>query len=1137
MFLALSQENPLTRTLKIGNNKSMKHIAFKSLSIMTKTFLVLIILVMIGVGGFAIRLTQGPINLAFAKDYVQNALNEQSEDTRVTMNTLMLEWSTYKNALLLTLGDVRLYQGIEQSEQEALEIDKAMLGLSAPHLLAGTIKPSSVVIEGPVLKFMMKDGVYDLFWSAPDDAVSSNEEAALTRDIRERIATTLAKIASPVSGAFRHFSEMNEIVLRNAILKQVVLDDVVTISEQVPQSSVYDVVELTLDDVVAEVASELTPVEENYIALFDLALRRTALGLEGDLNVQLPSKQGDKSEIKTFLTYRKEQKDITFDGKIFDINPSRFAFLFPEEPLLMQQDFMLDGSLQIALDPNIRLQNASLNLNVSEGEINIPSEYETPIDINDAKLNLSFNRAEKTLTLHELSGRVGDIPLQITSEGIFDKGHLHLPLTAKIAEFQFEEIAQLLPKSAEGTSAASWVENRLSEGRVYDVTIKTYFDLRRNLETGGRDFELADPKVDFKFEDLTVQYSETLMPVENAIGQGVYEKDSLMITGQTGDIGDVKGTNIDVALTDLSVAGGGLAKIKLKGAGPLRTILNYIAAEPIALDKAETGIDPNLVGGNISFDLDLQFPTLKDLPKEEVTVVIDGVINNAKLPAIVRSLDLTGGPYNLRFAKGKIGLNGKGEISGRNIDLDYQQYLDPKGKDFETQVRAKLTADKGLRDAFGIGLDDYISGNVPVDVIYKEHANGNATVSVKGTMAPALVTIEPFSYTKAQGVEGTFSFNAILRNDTLQEINNLSLGTEGLSFDKARILFRSLGTDDIEVARGEIERVVLGRTTTKVDFEVTPDNVLKIVADGSVIDLAPFINTDKKQSQVWEDPNIEQGQAMKISLKASKALTTEEQFLRDAQFYIETDTDSDMTRLEVDAKVGKAGDFYVRFKPENETGKRTFRLESTDAGATLKALDLYDDIVGGTMLVYGRPQTGDYQGDLFGTARLENFIVNEAPVLARLLGAMSQSGVQDALKTNGISFEKLESEFEWRFRNDGNLLVMKDGRTSGSSLGLTFEGVADMGKSTLDLNGTVIPLSGINQAIGDIPLLGTLLTGGSKGGLFAATYTVSGPSKDPKVIVNPLSVLTPGFLRKILFEGDFESKLPENKAPVNRTVN
>ena len=45
-----------------------------------------------------------------------------------------------------------------------------------------------------------------------------------------------------------------------------------------------------------------------------------------------------------------------------------------------------------------------------------------------------------------------------------------------------------------------------------------------------------------------------------------------------------------------------------------------------------------------------------------------------------------------------------------------------------------------------------------------------------------------------------------------------------------------------------------------------------------------------------------------------------------------------------------------------------------------------------------------------------------------------------------------------------------------------------------------------------------MLSGGSEGGIFAATYTIKGPQDDPNVAVNPLSMLTPGIIRRILFE-------------------
>ena len=46
--------------------------------------------------------------------------------------------------------------------------------------------------------------------------------------------------------------------------------------------------------------------------------------------------------------------------------------------------------------------------------------------------------------------------------------------------------------------------------------------------------------------------------------------------------------------------------------------------------------------------------------------------------------------------------------------------------------------------------------------------------------------------------------------------------------------------------------------------------------------------------------------------------------------------------------------------------------------------------------------------------------------------------------------------------------------------------------------------------------------GGKNGGIIAATYAMKGSTDNPNVFINPLSVLAPGFLRSILFEGGFD---------------
>jgi hypothetical protein len=68
------------------------------------------------------------------------------------------------------------------------------------------------------------------------------------------------------------------------------------------------------------------------------------------------------------------------------------------------------------------------------------------------------------------------------------------------------------------------------------------------------------------------------------------------------------------------------------------------------------------------------------------------------------------------------------------------------------------------------------------------------------------------------------------------------------------------------------------------------------------------------------------------------------------------------------------------------------------------------------------------------------------------------------------------------------------------------------------INGTFIPAYDFNDAIGHIPIVGMILTGGvGGGGLLGVTFQIEGPLNGPHFVVNPLSAVAPGIFRK-LFE-------------------
>ena len=78
-----------------------------------------------------------------------------------------------------------------------------------------------------------------------------------------------------------------------------------------------------------------------------------------------------------------------------------------------------------------------------------------------------------------------------------------------------------------------------------------------------------------------------------------------------------------------------------------------------------------------------------------------------------------------------------------------------------------------------------------------------------------------------------------------------------------------------------------------------------------------------------------------------------------------------------------------------------------------------------------------------------------------------------------------------------------------------IEGWVDYATNQVRANGTFVPMYGINNIFGQIPIVGLFLGGGSNEGLIGITYEVVGTPGSPTLRVNPISAVAPGVLRKI----------------------
>ena len=203
----------------------------------------------------------------------------------------------------------------------------------------------------------------------------------------------------------------------------------------------------------------------------------------------------------------------------------------------------------------------------------------------------------------------------------------------------------------------------------------------------------------------------------------------------------------------------------------------------------------------------------------------------------------------------------------------------------------------------------------------------------------------------------------------------------------------------------------------------------------------------------------------------------------------------------------------LRYGPDGKA--RRLVLETSDAGALLHALDLFDNIRGGRLTIVGRTDPAKPGSALAGRIEMNDYEAVNAPALARLLNAASPTGFAELVEGRSISFAKLTGEFRWE--EALKKIWFKNVRTSGSALGLTMEGLLDVGADRAELQGTIVPVYGLNRLLGIIPLLGDIVTGGEGQGIFSATYRIEGSSATRHISVNPLAVLAPGFLRNLFF--------------------
>ena len=146
------------------------------------------------------------------------------------------------------------------------------------------------------------------------------------------------------------------------------------------------------------------------------------------------------------------------------------------------------------------------------------------------------------------------------------------------------------------------------------------------------------------------------------------------------------------------------------------------------------------------------------------------------------------------------------------------------------------------------------------------------------------------------------------------------------------------------------------------------------------------------------------------------------------------------------------------------------------------------------------------------TLKIDNFKIQEIPVLAKLLTLASLQGIADLLTGEGIRF----TDFEMKFSNKGKLMTIEELYAIGPAISILMDGYIETNK-LISLRGTLVPATTVNRTISTIPIIGDILVGKKVGeGIFGVSFKIKGPPKNLETTVNPIKTLTPRFITRTL---------------------
>lgn len=867
--------------------------------------------------------------------------------------------------------------------------------------------------------------------------------------------------------------------------------------------------------------SDLTGMKVKVPAA-DITLRQYGGMFRGRFAVRALQEGRTDAALESYFRYEPETKQLVVRAEFKGLVPADYAEIVPELSVIEQIKLPLGGKMEIEATLPDRLHKASAYLTATAGSFAYAPYFPQEIAVEKILFGAELDGDRKKLTLNQFTLEMPQG--RVSANGFWQRdfeGRDRIKGEAQVVDISKKIVMRLWPEMISPVTR-NWVKTAISKAEIPRANF-TINAPAGSLAAMPYPDEIL--KTVIEVEKAKVNYAPGFPLAEEASG-------TLTITGDKlkAELAQAKllGASRLTAPGEVSIPSLGAEVMEINLKLPLVSdavdVLTFLAATPYKMPE-QLNLNTETIRATLQGEAKVKILDHTSPREDDVFFEVKADASDFTQPEFYKGMDVSGARGTIRATDRELEVEAEGKVDGRPMWL---KTLLRKDSEYYN-LRATLPVEELARH--GVEVRPYVTGPVGVDLEWVEDATSGTMLDAKVDLTPSTMRIESIDYTKPAGDRASLLLQGEIAGETLT-LDHFRLHLPGRKEE-------ATGTAKIGMKTGEIREVNFAAfdfagSQGKGTYRSIPGGHY-LHAKGERLDLSFRDEGEEKENK--KEAKKEEPEDWDIPALDLNLAFDEVQMAKDPEKKLNNlklTANCDVKRCHsADLSANAGGSAPVSLKILRENGKRVLSAYTPRADIVLRAMNVFDDMQNGEMRILGVFEDSQPDNPLVGKVTIGPHRVKDVPWLTKLLTVATFTGIVDALSGDGLMFQKLEVPF----RKVGMNVYLQEAKTAGPSIGITAEGTVDLARDEIDLRGTVIPAYMFNAVIRSIPLLGNVFGALAGDGLVAMRYSMQGALENPDVIVNPLSALTPGFLRNFftIFETD-TLKATQNPAEVEKAL-